>query len=160
MEVEDETEKKKEVDLIPIEQFYHILDSGTEMNQDMRNSMDLWYAFLEELVLYEDFLNDDLRGILKQYRTYVTELQLAEGVTMNTNQVEACDNYALYEARKQEKQIGQNGFDKANELAYVLTKKKLPLDNAAFVAYAQVIGIIITVSVLLTALALYVINFM
>ena len=160
MEVEEDTEKKKEVDLIPIEQFYYILDSGTEMNQDMRNSMDLWYAFLEDLILYEDFLNEDLKEVLKQYRNYVTKLQLAEGVTMNVNQVEACDNYALYEARKQEKQIGQNGFDKANELAYVLTKKKPPLDNAAFVAYAQVIAIIFTVAVLLTAVALYVINFM
>ena len=160
MEVEEDSEKEKEVNLIPIEQFYYILDTGTEMDQDMRNSMDLWYAFLEDLILYEDFLNEDLKEVLKQYREYVTMLQLAEGLTMNANQVEACDNYALYEARKQEKQIGQNGFDKANELAYILTKKKPPLDNAAFVAYAQVIGIIITTAVLLTAIALYVINFM
>ena len=158
MEVEEDEEPKIESILIPIEEFYYIVDSGAEMDEKMRKSVNLWYSIFEDMILYEDFLTPELKEILEQYRKYVMDLQLAEAV-LNENQVEACDNLALFEARKQEKQIGNEGKEKVNEISYVLTKKPI-VDNAAFVAYAQVIGVILTAAVLLTALALYVINFM
>jgi hypothetical protein len=157
IDVEDDKKDEVESILIPVEQFYSILDSGAEMDDKMRHSVDLWYAFLQDLVLYEDFLNPELKDVLNGYRVYVEQLQLYDG-TLNANQVEACDNLVLFEAKKQETVISKDGVEKVQQLQYVLKPKTMPQDEAAFVSYAQVIAIILAMAAILTAIAIYVIK--
>lgn len=157
IDVEDDKKDEVESILIPVEQFYSILDSGAEMDDKMRHSVDLWYAFLQDLVLYEDFLNPELKDVLNGYRVYVEQLQLYDG-TLNANQVEACDNLVLFEAKKQETVISKDGVEKVQQLQYVLKQKTIPQDEAAFVSYAQVIAIILAMAAILTAIAIYVIK--
>ena len=160
IDVDDDKEEEVEAILIPEAEFYQILNSGAELDEKMRHSVDLWFAFIQDLILYEDFLNPELRDVLKSYRIYVEELQLAE-TTLNELQVEACDNLVMFEAKKQETVISKDGFEKVQQLQYVLKPKK-PTDsdnaNAAFVNYAQVIAIIFAIAAILTAFAIYVIR--
>ena len=98
-----------------------------------------------------------IKDVLKSYRIYVEQLQL-NNVTLNANQVEACDNLVLFEAKKQETVISKDGVEKVQQLQYVLKPKDDVDGNSAFVSYAQVIAIILAMAAILTAIAIYVIK--
>ena len=142
IDVEDDKKDEVESILIPVEQFYSILDSGAEMDDKMRHSVDLWYAFLQDLVLYEDFLNPELKDVLNGYRVYVEQLQLYDG-TLNANQVEACDNLVLFEAKKQETVISKDGVEKVLEIKELVNQgenvsdacKRIGLARSTFYKY-------------------------
>ena len=154
----DNTQKEIIFELIPEEEFYTVLNTGEIESDKVRNSVNLWYAFLEDLTLYEDFLNDDLKQTLYYFRKYIETIQLAENIVLNELQVEACDNLVEFEANKQEKQLGTDGLEKVQQ--YVYTKKMDYNDNrnAAFISTAQLLVIIFSIAVILTAIAMYIIK--
>lgn len=143
--------------LIPISEFYRILDGGAKMDAKTRMAVNLWYAYFGELIIYEDFLNGELKDILNGFRNYVVALQISDHVILNANQVEACDRLYDLEASKHNYVIGQgqvntNENTKANVLTYSLK------DNAAFVAYVQIFAIVFSIATILSALVIYVVS--
>lgn len=143
--------------LIPISEFYRILDVGAKMDAKTRMAVNLWYAYFGELMIYEDFLNVELKDILNGFRNYVVALQISDNVILNVNQVEACDRLYDLEENKHNYVIGQgqvntNEKTKANVLTYSLK------DNAAFVAYVQIFAIVFSIATILSALVIYVVS--
>lgn len=140
--------------LIPESDFYNVIDSGN-VSEDVKDAIELWYVFLSDLVMYEDFLSPELQGILGRYRNYVTRLQVGDEDLMNGMQKDACNRLNQFETNKLEKQIGKEGLNK--DKGMVLKKEPLH-DNAAFVSCAQVFGIIFAAAAILSAVVIYVIG--
>lgn len=147
-------EQKQNQAIMCVEEFYGAINSGNPMDKKTRMEVNAFYKFIGDLIIYEDFLTDNAKNLLNRYRNYVLSLQLKNEEELNPNQLEAMNNLVKFTQEGQEKKFSNK--EEQLEKGYVYTLKK----DAAFVAYAQVIGIILITSIILTAITLYIINFM
>lgn len=146
--------------LISTQEFYNLLDSNEELTEDQRKSVDLYYAYLGDLIMYEDFLLDELKAILNSFRAYVIGLESSisdEAVdSINSKQQEAIDKNTELELKKNE---GTNSvsYEKAQENVkrLVLTNPNNNLDNAAYASIVQVIAFVVGIAIILTAITLF-----
>lgn len=151
------TEVGRMPQLISIQDFYRILDVGAKLDEKTRMQVELWYAYLGELMIYEDFLNVELKDLLNGFRNYVIALQISDNMVLNMNQVEACERLYDLEERKSEYNIGMDpNMTKNMDKAKVLTLSLQ--DNAAFVAYVQIFAIVFSIATVLSALVIYVVS--
>ena len=100
--VDKKDEDTKYADLIPLERFYRLLDFSTEWSEAEKKSVELYYAYFGDLILYEDYLLPELREILNRFRYYIFELEttISEGLEINEHQQEACNKLRELEEKK------------------------------------------------------------
>ena len=156
--------KKEEIvgKLIPLAKFYDLLNSGKQYTEEDRKNVNMYYSFFGDLIIYEDFLLPELRNVLYEFRNYVLKLQINEDeVTLNSNQVEACDK--LNELEQKKAMIHTDDPNKAKDNVMKLVKR-LPEDYfdengdvnkaAGNVSTMQLIWFIIGFASLLTVITL------
>ena len=157
-EVKEQNTQENIVRLIPIKDFFRILDLGVKLEGNNKINTSLWYAYFGELMIYEDFLNVELKDILNGFRNYIVALQISDNMALNMNQVEACDRLYELEEKKHDYVIGQGEVEKVETqdkgMQYTYSLK----DNAAFVAYVQIFSIVFSVATMLCALLIYVVS--
>lgn len=152
--------------LISTQEFYDLLNSSEELTEEQRKSVDLYYAYFGDLVLYEDYLLPELKQILYDFRAYVYELQygeIPEGQEryINNKQQEAIDKSIEMETKVATISSEELTEDKVKEGV-----KKLELikpvnnygNNTGSVSVIQVLAFIIGISIILTAVTLYLIG--
>ena len=134
----------------------------SELTEEQRKSVELYYGYLGDLILYEDYLLPELKQILNDYRRYVYELQFGEVPEgqermINNKQQEAVDK--SYELEQKAAEIQQEELTEEKVKDGV---KKLELmrpvnnyGNTGSISIIQVLAIIIGVSIILTAVTLY-----
>lgn len=149
--------------LISSREFYELLDSPEELTEEQRKSVDLYYAYLGDLILYEDYLLPELKQILNDFRGYVYELQYGELAEDQIRQINDKQQEAIKKAEAMELaavNIDQNELtdEKAKESVKKL-EKVAPVnnysDNTGSISTLQVLAVIIGVSIILTAITLY-----
>jgi hypothetical protein len=145
-------EQKQQQAIMSVEEFYGAVNSSNPMDEKMRTEVNAFYRFVGDLIVYEDFLTEGSRNLLSRYRNYVLSLQLRDEEELNPNQIEARDNLAKFTRERQEKKYGKKDQQLEKGRAYTLRK------NAAFVAHAEIIMLILAMALVLTAIAIYVIN--
>lgn len=145
-------EQKQQQAIMSVEEFYGAVNSASPMDEKTRSDVSAFYRFVGDLIVYEDFLTEGSRNLLSRYRNYVLSLQLRDEEELNPNQIEARDNLAKFTKERQEKKYGNKEQQLEKGHAYVLKK------NAAFVAHAEIIVLILAMALVLTAVAIYVIN--
>jgi hypothetical protein len=148
--------------LISTQEFYDLLNSPEALTEEQRKSVDLYYGYFGDLILYEDYLLPELKQILNDYRRYVYELQFGEVPEgqermINNKQQEAVDK--SYELEQKAAEIQQEELTEEKVKDGV---KKLELmrpvnnyGNTGSISIIQVLAIIIGVSIILTAVTLY-----
>ena len=160
--------KKIIAKLIPTSEFYRLLNSPDELTKEERNSVDLYYGYFGDLILYEDYLLPELKTILYQFRHYVYELQYAEvpegevARELNPKQQEAITKAEEMELRVATVAPEEKTPEKVEENIKVL-KKLMPANDynpndTGSVSIFQVLAFIIGVSIILTAITLYLIG--
>mgnify|MGYP003294878788 CR=1 FL=1 len=69
---EGEVFKKDKIEvaalLISTQEFYDLLNSPEELTEEQRKSVDLYYGYFGDLILYEDYLLPELKQILEEIR--------------------------------------------------------------------------------------------
>lgn len=167
-EVIEKDEQKIIAKLIPTSEFYRLLNSPDELTKEERNSVDLYYGYFGDLILYEDYLLPELKTILYQFRHYVYELQYAEvpegevARELNPKQQEAITKAEEMELRVATVAPEEKTPEKVEENIKVL-KKLMPANDynpndTGSVSIFQVLAFIIGVSIILTAITLYLIG--
>ena len=145
--------------LITSEEFYRLLNSPLDLTQEERKNVDLYYGYLGDLVMYEDYLVPELKALLNKFRAYVYDLQYGEAeLEVNAKQQEAINKATEFE----EKKMGveqQRDMDKVQEevrrLKYVYPDQNA---RAGFVATMQVVAFIVGAAIVLTAITLYLLS--
>ena len=117
----------------------------------------MYYAFLGDLILYEDYLVPELKQILAQLRQFITELEInLEDISQATiRQTEIINKRRELENKTKEKEISTD-LDKEQEYVKKLMYQK-PNDSGS-VAIVQVITMILIVAILLVVIAMALIN--
>lgn len=167
IKIEDDVDEDV-IHLISSQEFYDLLNSNVELNSEQRQNVETYYAFLGDLMLYEEYLLPELMGILNTFRSYILDLNVrledAEAV-LTINQNEA----VLKATELEEKAVQlkdrvlndemdyQNTVDKANERTLRLERK---YQNATegFVATSLIVGLIIVTVIIMTIITFYLVK--
>ncbi len=158
-QVKENKEEEQRIQLIPFEDFkklYAINNTG-DFTEEERKQVDLYYAFLGDLILYEDYLVPELKQILAQLRQFITELEInLEDISQATKrQTEIINKRRELENKTKEKEISTD-LDKEQEYVKKLMYQK-PNDSGS-VATVQVITMILIVAILLVVIAMALIS--
>lgn len=152
--LEDDIKKDVVARLITTREFYDLLDSDSELTPEQRNNVDLYYAYLGDLIMYEDYLLDELKAILNSFRAYVDGLENMEPESLNGKQKEAIDKNVELTLKKD----GNNNLEYSqveNKVKKLVLQNPDVYENAGSVGVIQVIAFIIGITIILTAVTLY-----
>lgn len=157
-------EKNKDVEivevLIPEEEFYRLLNSDLDLTEDERKSVNLFYAYLGDLVIYEDYLLPELMNLLNRFRAYVYGLQYEndESMELNKKQEEAIEKANEFELKKNDSELTKDP-NKVKEEVQKLTLKYNQSDseNKGTISTLLVIVAIIVVAIIMMIVTLNVI---
>ena len=152
--------------LITTQEFYDLLNSPNSLSEDELVSVNLYYAYLGDLILYEEYLVPELKKMLQDFRAYVYELEYGDvHVPLNEKQREATAKLKeMEEAKKslEESVTEEKINDGVKKLQRVMPADnyvaKENEDNAGMVSVIQVVAFIIGISIILTAVTLYLIS--
>ena len=158
-DVEDEI-----IPLISSEEFYHLLDSNEELSAQQKEDVATYYAFLGDLMLYEEYLLPELMAVLNTFRSYILDLSVKADeaeAALTHNQEDALDKAVELE----EKAVKSKDTVVNDELDYETTQQKateraLKLErkyqNASegFVSTFAIIVCILIVVIILTIITL------
>lgn len=165
-EVFEKDEEKIEALLIQTQEFYDLLNSPEQLTEEQRNSVNLYYGYLGDLIIYEDYLVPELRKMLLDFRAYVYELQYGDvHVPLNEKQREAITKL---EEMEQVEELDQDNLslDKVEDSVKKLQRirpvdnygQQQDEDNAGMISTVQVIAFIIGIAIILTAITLYLLS--
>ena len=165
-EVFEKDEEEVKALLITTQEFYDLLNSPEQLTEEQRNSVNLYYAYLGDLLMYEDYLVPELRKMLQDFRAYVYELEYGDvHIPLNDKQREAITK--LEEMRQVQEVANENlepdkiddGIKKLQRIRPVDNYNTEPNDdNAGMISTVQVIAFIIGISIILTAVTLYLLS--
>jgi hypothetical protein len=164
-QVFEEDEERIEALLIKTQEFYDLLNSPEQLTEEQRNSVNLYYGYLGDLSIYEDYLVPELRKMLLDFKAYVYELQYGDvQVPLNEKQREAITKL---EEMEHVDELSQDNLspDKIDDSVKKLQRirpvdnyNRQDEDNAGMVSTVQVIAFIIGIAIILTAVTLYLLS--
>ena len=157
--IKDDKQKEISAILITSDEFYRLLNNPNELTEEEKRNVDLFYGYLGDLVLYEDYLVPELKAMLNQFRAYVYEVQYNNnGIEINSKQQQAVDKSVEFEEKKMAIE-NERSFDKVEKEIRIL-RKRYPDANvqAGFAATMQVVAFIIGAAIVLTAITLYLLS--
>ena len=162
-EIFEKDDEKIEAILLTTQEFYDLLNSPDSLSEDELASVNLYYGYLGDLLIYEDYLVPELRQMLNDFRAYVFELEYGDvHVPLNDKQRDAI---ARLEDMRQVQEISKDNldYDKINDNVKKLQRIR-PVnnynqdDNAGMISTIQVVAFIIGIAIILTAVTIYLIN--
>ncbi len=150
-EVKKDNEEEVVERLISEEEFYRLLNSEVDLSEEERNSVNLFYGYLGDLVLYEAYLLPELMNILNRFRAYVYGLQYEreDETELNNKQQEAIDKANEFEQNKNQVELDKDPT-KVKEEVQKLTLKydNMSAENKGVISVLLVLSIIIIVSII------------
>ena len=168
-EVYDKEQDEEEVValLINTQEFYDLINSPRLLTEEERNSVNLYYGYLGDLMMYEDYLVPELRKMLQDFKDFVYELQYGDvHIPLNDKQRESVDKLTEMEAAV--KEADESKFQQSMVTEKVKRLERIrpvdnygvPIDedNAGMVSTIQVLAFIIGIAIILTAITLYLIS--
>lgn len=154
---QEEQVKPKEEDeiverLISEEKFYSLLNSEFDLTEEERKSVNLFYGYLGDLVLYEAYLLPELMNILNRFRSYVYKLQYErdEAVEINNKQKEAIEKSNEFELKRDNVELTDDPNKVKNEVQKLTLKyNNMDAENKGVISTLLVLSIIIIVAIIL-----------
>lgn len=135
-EITNQPEDGKEVDLITEEEYYFLIQYTTP---EEKPEIKLFESFLEDIMLYKDFLSDELNGIITRYIIYMNEL--ANKSSLSPSLEAAFTRYQDIINKNQEKQLDKNNED----ILVRVRKLEQKYNNSGYATLNIIIyGIVIT----------------
>ena len=73
--VKEDTDEEL-IPLISTKEFYDLLNSREELTEKQKEDLDTYYAFLGDLMIYEQYLLPELMEVLNTFRSYILDLNV------------------------------------------------------------------------------------
>ena len=163
--LKEKEQEKIEALLIKTQEFYDLLNSPEQLTEEQRNSVNLYYGYLGDLIIYEDYLVPELRKMLQDFRAYVYELQYGDvHIPLNEKQREAITKLDTMEQVDELSKDNlspdkvEDSVKKLQRIRPVDNYNRQNDDNAGMVSTIQVIAFIIGIAIILTAITLYLLS--
>ena len=161
--VDDEPEEEI-INLISSEEFYELVNSNQELSSKQKEDLRTYYAFLGDLMIYEEYLMPELMEVLNTFRAFILDLNVRlenaeEALTIN--QEDALKKSEELEARALEAQDkvvnNELDFDKTEEKNYersLRLERKYKSSSEGFISTFAIISIIVIVVIIMTIITL------
>lgn len=153
--VKENKEQQDLIHLMPLDDFFRLYSPSNtaRFSEEERKSVNLYYAYFGDLILYEDYLLPELREILNRIRNFVIEIEInLDSLEQATErQRELINKRNELEEKKNSKDVSN---DLSKEQEYV---KKLMLEKpneSGSISTLQVLVIIVGIAIILTAITL------
>ena len=158
-DIEDEI-----IPLISSEEFYQLLNSSEVLSAQQKQDVETYYAFLGDLMLYEEYLLPELMAVLNTFRSYILDLSVkaeeAEAA-LTHNQEDAMEKAVELEEKavKLKDTVVNDELDyettlqQANERTLKL-ERKYKNASEGFVSTFAIIVCILVVVIILTIITL------
>ena len=174
--IEAKVEEKKEEDVLPLiseREFYELLQRDDELSDKERKDLATFYAFLGDLIIYEDYLLPDLTEVLNNFRLYVLNCTNAinEGSIQPTKyQVECVNKLEELEQKAVEQQEKDRVIDdepnfpdfKKDANGKVLrlehSYQNAGSSNSGFGSVLFVVAVVVIVAIIMTIVTLYLVK--
>lgn len=161
-----DTTVSQEIYLIPLTNFYDLINSNIEYNEEQRISVNNYYEYFSDLLTYQDYLTEDLNQVLINHKIYINNLITYQenGNPLTNNQNEAVK--VFLEAQNRSNNLS-SGVNKANVQRLTLKYKngngnilddQEDLEQAGFAATIQVIIFVLAFATILTAVTLFILK--
>lgn len=162
-EIFEKNEEEVAALLISTKEFYELLNSPGQLTEEQRKSVDLYYGYFGDLILYEDYLLPELKQILNDFRAYVYDLQYGDIPEGQERDINSKQQEAIDKSVEMEEKVATINTEELTDEKVKESVKKLELirpvnDNTGSVSVIQVLAFIIGVSIILTAVTLYLIG--
>ena len=156
-------EQKKEEDIIKLisfNEFVYLIHSNNEFSEEQRKNVDLWYAYIGDLIIYEDYLLPELKNILAEFKAILYEIEYnknEEGITINEQ--EAVRKGQELEEKKDEVTLENNPEMKKEEVAK-LTLRYDPdkSSNNGAISTLLIILVVVVISIILSYITMTIIS--
>lgn len=160
VEIKSNTEEQIVARLLPSSEFYRLINSPNELTERETRDVGLFYAYIGDLMIYEDYLLSDLQAMLNEFRGFIYDLEFGERETeLNAKQAAAINKtYEL--AEKKNNRISSETLESINAEVKKLEKIKETsrANSTGSISTIQVIAFIVGISIILTAITLYLIG--
>ena len=107
-------ETVKAIDLISEKEFYELINSVRELTEAENRQLDLFNSYLEDLLLYKDYLLPELKNILARFEEVMEKFAVTEG--LNSNQTMELDSYYQMQNNVEKRIINDNNVSLDNEI--------------------------------------------
>ena len=165
--IKPEITHQEELYLIPIDEFYNLLNSNIEYNEEQRISVNNYYEYFADLLMYQEYLTDDLNQILTNHKIYISNLITYQenGHELTNNQLEAIQAFNEAQNRSNTNNLSSS-IKKANVKTLSLKYNNISagtlddsdMEEAGFASTVQVIIFVLAFATILTALTLYILE--
>lgn len=153
--VADNKEDEVVQTLIPEDEFYRLINAGVALSTEERRSVDLFYAYLGDLVLYEEYLMEELRSLLARFRAFAYDMEFGEHESINELQQEAVNKGHEFEEKKKNVDLADDKVLIQEEVQKLTLKyNQEGSSNRGSIATLLVIGMIVVTAILLIILSI------
>ena len=131
---------EKIIDLISEEKFYQLINSPSPLSTEQNEQVSLFNSYLEELLLYKEYLLPELKDILARFEIAMNNLSVQEENQLNENQLNELRTYYNMLEFKEQKVKELNGKNLELQVKKLVLKK--PKEEAGSVSLVLVMIIV------------------
>lgn len=160
--LKDEKAKGQEQENISLKSFYKLFDGSKtgSFSEEERHIVNSYYDFLESLFQYEEYLLPEYKEVLDKFRDFSEKISLSvnDDKDLTIRQKELISKRATLEEKYKD---GDKTPKSVKEERYVKELKaefSVPASDDGEVSIFAVIGIIVGVAIILTAVTLYILG--
>lgn len=155
---EKNQEPKEETRLLSSEQFAILINSPTNLSEQERKDVNLYYAHISDLIVYEDYLLPETKQDLNQFRSLVFETKYGNSEKpLNEKQQELILKNQEFEEKKALNDTEETRKQTNSDVKRLQLIKENE-NNTGTISTLQVIAFVVGVSIILTAITLYLIG--
>lgn len=159
VEVKASQEKEVTARLLTHDEFAALINSPSNLSETERRDVDLYYAYIGDLIIYEDYLLPELQNMLNQFRSLVYEMEYSDSEKeLNEKQQELIDKNKELEEKKAQNFNSETIEQINNEVKRLQLVKESNGTSTGAISTLQVIALIVGISIILTAITLYLID--
>ena len=141
--VEEEPQHDEEVIFISEEKFYQLIMFEGTLTEEEQKQVDLFYGFLSDVMMYQDYLSEESKMFLERYKTFIMQFQLQSNEQpLSSKEEEILNKYLELCEKKKTEELSQ---EKANVLQRKLVNPKTTGSflGSAIVLCAILLGIVL-----------------
>ena len=158
--IQEQNKEEDIIKLISFNEFVYLIHSSDKLSEEQRKNVDLWYAYIGDLIIYEDYLLPELKNILAEFKAILYEIEYnknEEEITINEQ--EAVRKGQELEEKKDEVTLENNPEMKKEEVAK-LTLRYDPdkSSNNGAISTLLIILVVVVISIILSYITMTIIK--
>ena len=158
--IHNEKPEEDIVRLIPFDEFVSLVHSNEDFSEEQRKNVDLWYAYIGDLIIYEDYLLPELKNILVEFRAMLYDIEYnKEEIEVTANERKAVEKGHELEEKKDETTLENDPEKKKEEVAKLaLRYDPDKASNTGAISTLLIILVVVVVAIILSYITMTIIS--